>query len=80
MNIIAIQPSGRHPPMPIRDGIAWHCGNAISSVLPQQEIAFVRFNMECLYHLSDVTVRSNRKICSISGRSIITIPIGPCPL
>jgi len=80
MSIIAILQSKRHPPMPIRKGVVWRCENAISCAPPRQEIASVRFNTKCRYHLSGVIVRSNCKILKLSGRSIIQIPIARYPL
>lgn len=62
MSIIAIQPSNRHLPMPIREGVVWRCGNATSDALPRQGIASVRFKMRCLYHPRDVIVSLNNQI------------------
>jgi hypothetical protein len=80
MNIIAIQPSDRHPTMPIWEGVVWRCRNDISSALPRQGIASVRFKTKCLYHLSDVIVRSNSKNLKLGGKSIVQIPIARYPL
>lgn len=80
MNIIAILQSNRHPPMPIWEGVVWPCGNATADAQPRQEIASVRFNTECLYHLSDVIVSLNSQILKLSGRPIVQIPIARCPL
>ena len=80
MSVSAIQQSIRHPPLPIWAGIVWRCGNAASDALPRQEIASVRFNTKCLYHLSDVIARSNSKNLKLGGKSILQIPIACYPL
>jgi hypothetical protein len=80
MNIIATQQSIRHPPMPMWEGVVWRCKKAISGAPPRPEIVSIRFNTKCLYHLSDVIVRSNCQILKLSGKPIVQIPIGRCPL
>jgi hypothetical protein len=80
MSMIAIQQSNRHPPIPVRECVAWRCKNATSDALPRKEIASVRFHTEYLYHLSDVIVRTNNLILKLSGISIVQIPIARYPL
>jgi len=74
MSVFAIQQSNRHPPMPIRKDVVWRCGNATSDAITRQEIASVRSNTKCVYHLSDVIARSNSKNLKLGANQFFKSP------